>query len=241
MEEASPLLIFDFDHSLIDCNSDPWVVDHLGASQLMLSLQPAIPSWTDLMDRMMVELAACGNTVGDIEAALRKILLHPAMMRAIHAAHSWGWELRVISDANVFFIQTVLASHQLEQYFTVVHSNPAHINDLGVLRIHPYHSSPPHVCPICPPNMCKGLILDNIRAAAPSPNRRTIYVGDGRGDYCPSLRLREGDHVLAREGYPLWRLLKENTQLVKAKVHAWSSALDVESCLLHLYESEKIP
>ena len=34
-----------------------------------------------------------------------------------------------------------------------------------------------------------------------SANQCIIYVGDGRGDFCPSLRLQEGDHVLAREGY----------------------------------------
>ena len=34
-----------------------------------------------------------------------------------------------------------------------------------------------------------------------STDQCIIYVGDGRGDFCPSLRLREGDHVLAREGY----------------------------------------
>lgn len=28
-----------------------------------------------------------------------------------------------------------------------------------------------------------------------------IYVGDGGGDFCPSLRLLDGDHVLARNRY----------------------------------------
>ena len=42
------LIVFDFDWSLIDCNSDTWVVDKLGASNLMRSLRHILP-WTQLM------------------------------------------------------------------------------------------------------------------------------------------------------------------------------------------------
>lgn len=42
------LILFDFDWSLIDCNSDTWVVDKLGASDLMRSLRHILP-WTQLM------------------------------------------------------------------------------------------------------------------------------------------------------------------------------------------------
>lgn len=234
-----PLLIFDFDHSLIDCNSDPWVIDHLGASHIMQSWRGSLP-WTDLMDRMMTEVHARGAKISDVQDSLKKIPLQPEMIRAIQSAHSWGFELRVISDANVFFIKTVLAYYDLERYFTEVHSNPAYVNEQGILRICPYHSHPPHSCTLCPPNMCKGTILDGIRAAAPSVKRRTIYVGDGGGDYCPSLRLLRGDHVLARQGYPLEKLLKENYKLIEAEVHGWSSAQDVEDCLLELFKSRRL-
>ncbi|MCO5554934.1 hypothetical protein L7F22_008473 [Adiantum nelumboides] len=238
-EKAGSLLIFDFDHSLIDCNSDPWVVDHLGASQLMLSLRPLIPSWTHLMDRMMEELAASGRTVHDIEDALRQIPVHPAMIKSIKAAHSWGWEAQIISDANSFFIQTILTAHDLDSYFSEIHTNQAQVDERGVLRIGPYQRPPPHKCPLCPPNMCKGAILDSVRAASQLPRQRTIYIGDGGGDYCPSVRLREADHVLAREGFPLLRLIEKNPGAVKATVHKWSTALDVERCLIQLYETDQ--
>ena len=31
---------------------------------------------------------------------------------------------------------------------------------------------------------------------------RVIYLGDGRGDYCPCTRLGPNDHILARQNYP---------------------------------------
>ena len=39
---------------------------------------------------MMVELMGRGNTIVDIENALKTVPLHPAMMRVIQATHSWG-------------------------------------------------------------------------------------------------------------------------------------------------------
>lgn len=32
--------------------------------------------------------------------------------------------------------------------------------------------------------------------------RQIIYLGDGRGDYCPCTRLGPNDHILARQNYP---------------------------------------
>jgi hypothetical protein len=44
------MLVFDFDWTLIDDNSDTYVVDQLGAKDLMLSLRAEMP-WTQLMVR----------------------------------------------------------------------------------------------------------------------------------------------------------------------------------------------
>ncbi|KAH7290661.1 hypothetical protein KP509_30G058200 [Ceratopteris richardii] len=184
---------------------------------------------------MMMEVTARGKSIVDIQDALKRIPVEPAMINAIKNAHSWGWELQIISDANSFFIQTVLSNNHIDQYFTRIHTNPAFVDEKGVLRIQPYWKSPAHQCPLCPSNMCKGMILDGIRTDPHFENYQTIYIGDGGGDYCPSLRLHCGDHVLARQGYPLLRLLESTNQRIKAQVHSWSSAVDVESCLHQLY------
>jgi len=42
------LIVFDFDWSLIDCNSDTWVVEKLGAMGRMKSFRDTLP-WTQLM------------------------------------------------------------------------------------------------------------------------------------------------------------------------------------------------
>lgn len=135
-----------------------------------------------------------------------------------------------MSDANSYFIKEILERHGLQEYFSQVHTNPAHVDDSGALRVLPFHpKDTPHGCKLCPLNMCKGLILDSIRkGSSETLKRRVIYVGDGGGDYCPSLRLVRGDHVLARQGFPLSKRLTTNTDLVQATVHEWTSAKDVE-------------
>ena len=50
-------------------------------------------------------------------------------------------------------------------------------------------------------HVLQGSILDSILEAEGTVRRHVIYVGDGGGDFCPSLRLLDGDHVLARNRY----------------------------------------
>ena len=48
--------------------------------------------------------------------------------------------------------------------------------------------------------LSQGRILNEILAKATNESKRIIYLGDGCGDFCPSLKLREGDCVLPRKG-----------------------------------------
>ena len=82
----------------------------------------------------------------------------------------------------------------------------------------------PHGSSLCPPNLCKGTVLD--RWIAELRPARVIYVGDGSGDYCPATRLRPGDVLLARRA-PHDGLLKKcraNPAAVRAEVVEWDDS-----------------
>ncbi|PRQ58294.1 putative inorganic diphosphatase [Rosa chinensis] len=49
-----------------------------------------------------------------------------------------------------------------------------------------------------------------------------INLGDGVGDYCPSLKLREGDFVMPRKNFPLFDKICQNPLALKAKIHEWT-------------------
>uniref|UniRef100_K3XL51 Uncharacterized protein n=1 Tax=Setaria italica TaxID=4555 RepID=K3XL51_SETIT len=150
------VVVFDFDRTIIDWDSDDWVVTKLGAADAFQRLRPTM-RWNPLMDRMMEELHARGKTVEDIRDCLRSAPLDAHVISAIKTAASLGCDLKVVSDANTFFIETVLAHHGVLGCFSEISTNPARVDADGRLRISPFHdsASAPHGCSLCPDNMCK--------------------------------------------------------------------------------------
>ncbi|KAF6139698.1 hypothetical protein GIB67_002503 [Kingdonia uniflora] len=180
---AGIVVVFDFDKTIIDCDSDNWVVDELGATDLFNELLPTMP-WNTPMDTMMKELRSQGRTIEDIAECLKRAPLHPRIISAIKAAHALG------------------------EYFSEIHTNPSFIDKEGTLRILPYHekfTTHPHGCgDLCAPNMCKGTPTERIRTLAlKEGKKRFIYLGDGKGDFYPSSKLGEGDFVMPRKNFPV--------------------------------------
>ncbi|KAI3777889.1 hypothetical protein L1987_47692 [Smallanthus sonchifolius] len=208
------VVIFDFDNTIIDIDSDNWVVDELGATDQFNQLLPTMP-WNSLMDD------------GGI-AFTRFAKVHTNCFRC---------DLRVVSDANTLFIETVLKHLGILECFSEINTNPCFIDEEGRLRILPYHDShkSPHGCTLCPSNMCNSV---RIQSTFTREEKKTIiYLGDGAGDFCPSLKLVEGDYMMPRKDFPVWDLICKNRHLVKSEIHEWSSGEDFERILLHLTTS----
>ncbi|CAN1168750.1 Inorganic pyrophosphatase 2 [Linum perenne] len=229
--------VFDFDKTIIDVDSDNWVIDELGFNDLYNQLLPTMP-WNPLMDRMMKEIHEQGKTVDEIVQVLKRIPINPRIVSAIKSAHALGCELRIVSDANVFFIEMILEHLGLRDYFSEINTNPGCVDEEeGRLKISPYHGSnqSPHGCSLCPPNMCKGMIIERIKATIGS--KKLIYLGDGPGDYCPSLKLRETDYVMPRKNFPVWELISKNPMLIKGEIHEWSDGGELEDVLLQIVQT----
>ncbi|XP_057521596.1 inorganic pyrophosphatase 2-like [Amaranthus tricolor] len=231
------MVVFDFDKTIIECDSDNWVVDELGFTDRYDQLLNTMP-WNTMMDKLMKEIYERGNTINDIVEVLKRVPIHSRIIPAIQAAHAAGCDLRIVSDANVFFIETILDHLGLRKYFSDINTNPGYVDEEGRLRILPIHdfTKSPHGCTNpCPPNMCKGLVIKRLQCE--NPNKKIIYLGDGVGDYCPSLRLKEGDHVMPRKNYPVYDLITSNPELITAKIHEWVDGGDLEQVLLSLIQA----
>ncbi|KAF3450625.1 hypothetical protein FNV43_RR06714 [Rhamnella rubrinervis] len=230
---AGIIVVFDFDKTIIDCDSDNWVIDELGFTDLFNKLLPTMP-WNSLMDTMMKEFHSQGKTIEDIVEVLQRIPIHPRVVPAIKAAHALGCELRIVSDANLFFIETILKHLGLRDYFSEINTNPGYVDEQGRLRIFPFHdfTKSSHGCGLCPPNMCKGVIIERIQSE--EEGKKFIYLGDGSGDYCPSLKLKVGDFVMPRKNFPVWDLICKNPMLIKAEIHEWSDGEELGQVLIGL-------
>ncbi|PIA25890.1 hypothetical protein AQUCO_10400001v1 [Aquilegia coerulea] len=184
---AGIVIVFDFDETIIDCDSDNWVVDNLGATKF--------------------------------------VPLHPSTISAIKSAKALGCDLRIVSDANLFFIETVLKHQDLMGCFSEIHTNPSFVDEVGRLRILPYHDF----------NTSSHGLIERIKGSALADGKKHfIYLGDGKGDFCPSTKLRAYDFVMPRKSFPVWDLICSHPSLVKAGIHEWSSWDDQERILLHL-------
>ncbi|KAK8581165.1 hypothetical protein V6N12_071403 [Hibiscus sabdariffa] len=141
---------------------------------------------------------------------------------------------------NWYLIETILEHHGLRECFSEIHTNPGFVDEQDRLRIFPHHdfTKSSHGCvhPSCPPNMCKGIVIEKIQASLSTEEQKKtiIYLGDGLGDFCPSLKLGGGDYVMPRKGFPVWDLIGENRSLVKANVCDWSNGEELEHVLLSL-------
>ncbi|XP_022723605.1 inorganic pyrophosphatase 2-like isoform X3 [Durio zibethinus] len=237
---AGIVLVFDFDKTIIDCDSDNWVVDDLGFTDLFNQLLPTMP-WNSLMDRMMKELHAQGKTIDDTAEVLKRAPIHPRIVPAIKSAHPLGCELRIVSDANMFFIETILEHLGLREYFSEINTNPSFVDEEGRLRIIPYHdfTKSSHGCNLCPSNMCNGIIIERIQDSLEG-KKKIIYLGDGTGDYCPSRRLGEAEYMMPRKNFPVCDLICRNPMPVKAEIHEWSDGEELERVLLQIINMNSV-
>ncbi|EPQ29326.1 uncharacterized protein PFL1_03081 [Pseudozyma flocculosa PF-1] len=242
---AKQLIVFDFDWSLADQDTDRYVHEVLSPrlraklKQLKSSVQ-----FTDLCSQLLVELHEVeGKSKDDVLNALRMLPMHPGMMRGVKAlkqSANVDTTFFLLSNSNQVYIDTILEHHNLLppafELFTEIVTNPATWSPSGCLQLSrriPASSPNQHACSVgCSPNMCKGDELEAFlsRHGGRQAFDRIIYVGDGGNDYCPVLRLGANDLALVRRYRGLeTRIAREGN--VKAGIRYWAGAWEVEGIL----------
>ncbi|KAL1116759.1 hypothetical protein AAG570_005231 [Ranatra chinensis] len=187
MAKKTLLAAFDFDHTIIDDNSD-------------LIAQ--------------VELARTIEAIPEVTG----------MSFLLQRLYDLNWEIIIISDSNSYFIKRWLESRGLAGIVAKVYTNPGEFTEDGRLKIRKYHVQ--NWCKLSTRNLCKGHVLETHLATARkagSALRRVAYVGDGRNDLCPALKLTRDDFVLPRVGYPLNQLLEDHQRRPRATIVPWTS------------------
>lgn len=232
-------IIFDYDWSLINENSDTYLFKELYSERpdIVVELSRSGVQWTQAVDEALQQLQ---TKVGaqEINDVISKVPVQEGMLEAIRfAASQKNCELHIVSDANTIFIHEMLKHHDLSSAFGHVFSNKAHYDQDGRLRVEPYCTSL-HGCEWCPSNMCKGQILDQVIEI--SKYDRVIYIGDGNGDFCPATRLiGPNDVVLARKDhdrqYGLIKRIAKHGDKVQARVQEWSSGHDIAQFFTSLF------
>ena len=243
---ASFIVIWDFDWTLINENSDTYVINQLGGSPATARMNSFGEDvlWTERMSLMCQHLTRdLGVTRQDIVDCMRTIPIFRENLELVRALGRRADVVQVIvSDANSLFIEAFLTENKLEECFDAVYTNPVAFQKCSsdgrsVLHVNPFvDERRPHGCETCTktPNMCKGQIVDLLRAryspqsslSIETVDQKVYYLGDGRGDFCGVSRLSGNDTVLCRHGFSLSELLSEHPPKANDVV-IWKDGKDI--------------
>ncbi|KAJ1925594.1 hypothetical protein IWQ60_004456 [Tieghemiomyces parasiticus] len=150
------MLAFDFDWTLIDEDSDTFLLECLSPPALeeFHETVKTLP-WIYAINEATQKLCREGFTRSHVAAALNKIRMKRSVVDMLHHAKEQGADLYVISDANTFTIRHVLQRHGLLDLFSEIIANPATWTDgvaddnriHSLLSITPYNPAvTPHGC-----------------------------------------------------------------------------------------------
>ncbi|XP_022061813.1 probable phosphatase phospho1 [Acanthochromis polyacanthus] len=240
-QEQRFLVLFDFDETIISESSDDAVVRALPGQKLPDWLRNSYREghYNEHMQKVLAYMAEQGVSKDSIHSAVVKIPPTPGLLNLFQflQSHQQDFELAVVSDANMYFIETWLEHAGFRHLFRKIFTNPGSFDATGRLVLLPFHS---HSCSHCPDNMCKQAILRDYLSGRQKERggaafQRVFYIGDGANDICPSLALEPQDTAFPRRGFPMHKLLLEVPQF-KANIVPWVSGEDIMDSLKKIME-----
>ena len=235
------LLVFDFDNTIIDDNSDTWIVQCAPEKKLPIELQDSYEKgfWTEFMGRVFQYLGDEGVREDEMKRTVTSMPFTPGMVELLNfiRKNKDKFDCIIISDSNSVFIDWILEGADFHDVFDKVFTNPAAFDGSGHLTVKNYHA---HSCNRCPKNLCKNVVLvDFIDKQLQQGVNYTqiVYIGDGGNDLCPVTFLRKNDVAMPRKGYALQKTLSrmsQNLEPMECCVVAWSSGVEIISHLQFL-------
>lgn len=233
------LAVFDYDHTIVQENTDIVVRDLIDSSVIPNEVKQLYRSsgWINYMQAIFDLLHKHGKTKDQIHEAIRSIPETPGMKQCMKKLTDNAFEVIVISDSNSVFIDTWNRDHRIADYISTIFTNPARFDANGHLCLQPYHHQ--EYCSISSENLCKGQIMEDFiaeRKANGQSYDSVFYIGDGRNDICPMLRLGEADFACPRVGFlcekELENVARKLSKDVRSTVFRWNDGYDLATFML---------
>ncbi|XP_061198939.1 pyridoxal phosphate phosphatase PHOSPHO2 isoform X3 [Neopsephotus bourkii] len=154
------LLAFDFDHTIIDENSDTWIVKCAPEKKLPNGLRNSYRPghWTEYMGRVFVYLGDNGVKEDVMKRTMTTIPFTAGMVDLLGfiGENKELFDCIIVSDSNTVFIDWILKAADFHKVFDEVFTNPAAFSSTGYLTVQDFHA---HHCAKCPKNLCKREVL----------------------------------------------------------------------------------
>lgn len=236
LQTTKRLIAFDFDHTIVNKNTDIVVRDLIDSSKIPESTRELYKSngWIPYMQEIFKILYKNNIKRNEIEKAVLTIPEVPGMINCIKTLHDHkNFDIIIISDSNSEFINLWNTKYNITKYFNEIYTNPAKFNSDNLLLLEPYHTQID--CSISSINLCKGKVLDNYIKEKKIESQINydcvIFVGDGYHDICPMLRLQKCDIACPRLTYAADRDLIKTAEKISAEIKAsvikWTDGNDL--------------
>lgn len=207
------MVAFDFDHTVVDDNTDIVVRDLIAKDKIPAEVTFLYTSsgWIPYMHAIFKLLHANGIRRSNMLEAIENIPEVTGMKALIRRLYeTQDTDVVVVSDSNSQFISHWCRHNGIAEYLKGVFTNPADFDANEVLNIQPFHHQT--TCSLSSVNLCKGRILEDYLLEQQKSNgvayKKIFYVGDGHNDLCPILRLGKDDVGCTRIGYGLQKKLQ---------------------------------
>ncbi|XP_034944198.1 pyridoxal phosphate phosphatase PHOSPHO2-like [Chelonus insularis] len=236
MQVSKPLLMcFDFDNTIINENSDI-IIKNLYPHDVPDNVKKLCNSgWTAYMRSIFQLIHSIGVQKDTIINSIHGIPAVSGFEDLIKNLHANNCDIIIISDANSVFIETWLEKKQLKNCIDKIYTNPAWFDENNLLHIKEYHQQ--DWCKFSEKNLCKGYVLESYikeKADAGVKYNMVAYVGDGRNDYCPMLKLSPNDIAFPRQDNYIMKMIndyKNSNESIKAKIIPWKDGNDIWQAL----------
>lgn len=241
---AKKLAVLDFDHTVVEGNTDVVVANLLDTSITdTVKYLYKTDGWTSYMQAIFTLLHTHKITQAEITKTINNIPCvqgFPDLIKELK--DKLNYDIVIISDSNSYFIDCWLQANSLKNYVLRTFTNPARFVD-EMLKIDMYHLQ--DYCTLSTKNLCKGQIMMDFQEEQRANGvlyERIVYIGDGKNDFCPLLRLKAGDVACVRKDFKCAELValaqngdyRDESGLpyeIKADVVVWRDGLDILNVL----------
>lgn len=250
--EERELVVFDFDDTIVDCNSDTWI------HQLASGGIPSSILWRPGQDyfkhvqTLLKYLHSQNINEHDLYACLEAMPVVPGIIDNLIKVLGQSpkkYEIVILSDANSYFIESFLKAHSVDHLVSSIITNKSKFSKDGLLEVEAYHDQ--DFCSLSPRNLCKAEALKDYLTKRLIEKNLVYpcinYIGDGVNDFCPSTKLSPRDRVFPRIGYGLDTVCQKLRQSVdpdldlapgtpipriQASIIPWSNGLEICDVIL---------
>ena len=227
------LLIFDFDQTIIDVDSEFSMVEKLCPDLFEERIKGDLYlkyKWIDLNNYIYTRLKQNGYNYKDVKEYLTSLKLSPNFKELFEyiKKNKNKFETLILSANNTHVINLILTSHNIRDCIDHICCNEGVIDEDNILKIIPTNEKYEH-CEDDKPFLCKSLFFEDFIKNKETIFDKVFYVADGGNDFCLSKKLGNNDIIFPRKDYGLYKILydKNGKNEVKAKIVSWENGNDI--------------